>query len=261
MGFIGMRGSGKTHAMVNLTKKYIEEKSFNRVFIITPTYKSNPIFHILKARPEDVYTDPQQSQHALLDILRKTELDGKEYDKFETYLNAYKKYRDKKELTLEERTLLHNQNFKKPEHIPVPRPVLLIDDMSHSDIYSTSRTNPFINLCLRHRHVSEGKGLTIMMAAQTYLTGLPKALRQNVTQLFIWPTKDETQLMAIYHEVANLVDKDDFIRLYKRATKSPHSFLTIDNNTPHPSLQFRKNFNKILRLSKQKHKLKENESG
>ena len=246
MGFIGMRGSGKTHAMVNLTKKYLEEKSFNRIFIISPTYHSNPIFHVLRPQEGDIYTDPQASQHALNDILRKTAEEAKEYDEFEIYLNAYKKYRDKKTLTLDERTLLQNQNYKKPVHIPVPRPCLLIDDMSHSDIYSTSRHNPFINLCLRHRHVNNGKGITIMMAAQTYLTGLPKALRQNVTQLFIWPTKDETQLNSIYHEVANLVDKEHFMELYEKATRAPHAFLTIDNNSPHPSLQFRKNFNTFL---------------
>ena len=97
-----------------------------------------------------------------------------------------------------------------------------------------------------------------MMAAQTFLTGLPKALRQNVTQLFIWPTKDETQLMAIYHEVANLVDKENFMELYKKATKTPHSFLTIDNNPRHPSLQFRKDFNKFLVPSK--HNLTETET-
>ena len=95
-----------------------------------------------------------------------------------------------------------------------------------------------------------------MMAAQTYLTGLPKALRQNVTQLFIWPTKDETQLNSIYHEVANLVDKEHFLQLYEKATRTPHSFLTIDNNAPHPSLQFRKNFNTFLILPKTKSLIK-----
>jgi len=94
MGFIGMRGSGKTHAMVNLTKKYLEEGSFNRIFIISPTYHSNPIFHVLKAKDEDVYTDPQTSQHALNDILRKNAADAKVYDYFKAYLNAFKKFRD-----------------------------------------------------------------------------------------------------------------------------------------------------------------------
>jgi len=73
-----------------------------------------------------------------------------------------------------------------------------------------------------------------------------------VTQLFIWPTKDKTQLMAIYHEVANLVDEENFLEVYAKATRSPHVFLTIDNNALHPSLQFRKNFNKVLIVPKQK---------
>ena len=88
MGFIGMRGSGKSHAMVNLTKRYLDEGSFTRVFIISPTYHSNPIFDVLKINDEDVYTDPQASQGALTDILKKTAIEAKEYDKFEVYLNA-----------------------------------------------------------------------------------------------------------------------------------------------------------------------------
>ena len=50
------------------------------------------------------------------------------------------------------------------------------------------------------------------------------SLRQNIQQYFIWPTKDETQLEAIYHEVANLIDHGTFLKLYKQATKNPHDF-------------------------------------
>ena len=50
----------------------------------------------------------------------------------------------------------------------------------------------------------------------------------------------------MYHEVANLIDHDDFIKMYEQATTDPHSFLTIDNNPSHPSLQFRRNFNVYL---------------
>jgi len=204
------------------------------------------VFHVLKAKDEDIYTNPQNTQDAIKSILEKTAQDAKVFDDFETYLNAYKKYRDNKMLTVAEHTMLDNNNFKKPVHIAVPKPVLLIDDMSHSDIFSTSRANSFINLCLRHRHVNNGKGITIMLAVQTFLTGLPKALRQNVTQLFIWPTKNLTQLEFIYKEVANLVDKEKFMDLYFNATAEKHSFLVIDNNCDHPVLQFRRNFDTIL---------------
>jgi len=55
MGFIGMRGSGKTLAMVNLTLYYLKKGCFTRIFIISPTYTSNTIFHTLKAKDDDIY--------------------------------------------------------------------------------------------------------------------------------------------------------------------------------------------------------------
>ena len=101
-------------------------------------------------------------------------------------------------------------------------------------------------MCLRHRHINHGKVITIFLAAQTFRSGIPLALRQNIQQYFIWPTKDETHFEAIYHENANLIDHDTFLKLYKKATQGPYDFLTIDNNPPKPVLQFRRNIDTFL---------------
>ena len=244
--FIGMRGSGKTHAMVNLAKEYLDHGSFTRVFIISPTYESNPIFHVLRAAKEDVYEDSNNSLKAVEDILKKCAEDSDDYDHYHVYMRAYLKWKRKAPLKLDQKTMLENNNYEKPPTIPRPSPLLIVDDMSHSDIYSTSRHNPFINLCLRHRHINHGKGITIFLAAQTFRSGIPLALRQNIQQYFIWPTRDETQLESIYHEVANLTDYDTFKSLYNQATQDPHDFLAIDMNPLHPTLQFRRNFNVYL---------------
>ena len=244
--FIGMRGSGKTHAMVNLAKRYLDDSCFTRVFIISPTYESNPIFHVLKINDEDVYSNLHTSIADISDILKKCKQDSDDYDDYHDYMKAYIKWKKDMKLTIDEHTMLENANYHKPPEVPRPSPLLIVDDMSHSQIYSTSRQNPFINLCLRHRHINHGKGITIFLAAQTFRSGIPLALRQNIQQYFIWPTKDETQLEAIYHEVANLIDHDTFLKLYKRATQDPHDFLTIDNNPPKPVLQFRRNFDTFL---------------
>ena len=244
--FIGMRGSGKTHAMVNLAKRYLDEGCFTRVFIISPTYESNPIFHVLHIAPQDVYSNLHTSIKDIADILEKCKEDSDNYDDYHDYMKAYLKWKRHDKLTLDESTMLENTHYQKPPAVPRPSPLLIVDDMSHSEIYSTSRQNPFINLCLRHRHINHGKGITIFLAAQTFRSGIPLALRQNIQQYFIWPTKDETQLEAIYHEVANLIDHDTFLKLYKQATKDPHDFLTIDNNPPKPVLQFRRNFDTFL---------------
>lgn len=243
--FVGHRGSGKTHAMVNLTKAYLDEGSFNRIFIISPTYESNPIFHVLDIHHEDVYTNHQQANTAVSEILLKTKDDSDAYDNYEEYMDIFKKWKNKGELSTHERTMLENNSFKKPPKVPRPSPLLIIDDMSHSDIYSVSRNNPFINLCLRHRHINHGKGISIFMAVQTFKSGIPLPLRQNVQQYFIWFTHDSGQLEAIYKEVANLIDEETFMELYRESTKSPHDFLTIDTNAP-PLKQFRHNFDTIL---------------
>jgi hypothetical protein len=41
--------------------------------------------------------------------------------------------------------MLENSNYEEPPKIPRPNPLLIIGDMSHSGLYSTSRQNPFIN--------------------------------------------------------------------------------------------------------------------
>jgi len=181
--FIGSRGSGKTHAMVNLALKYLHQGSLNRVFLITPTYKSNKIFEVLDIREEDVFEDIRNTDGALQQILKETAKDAEHYKSYKTYLSAYKKWRSKKStLSHDEMTLLENNHFKKPPVQFRPSPLLILDDMSHTEIFNTRRSNPFPNMCLKHRHINEGIGITIFMAAQTFKTGIPKAIRQNIQQ-------------------------------------------------------------------------------
>ena len=111
--FIGMRGSGKTHAMVNLAKEYLDNGSFTRIYIISPTYESNPIFHVLHANHEDVYENSQNSLQAVDDILRKREKDSDDFDHYYEYMKAYLRWRHKKELTVEQRTMLENNDHKQ----------------------------------------------------------------------------------------------------------------------------------------------------
>eukprot|EP01041_Mallomonas_annulata_P008325 gene8325-17138_t len=239
--FIGHRGSGKTHALVNLAKRYLDEGSFTRVFCISLTFESNPVFHVLGIKKEDVYSNVHNSIAAIEDILAKCKTDSDDFDDYEAYMNAYRKWKRGKNLKLDEHTMPENNDFQKPPEIPRPSPLIVIDDMSHSDIYSTSRQNPSINLCLRHRHINHGKGCSIFMCVQNFRSGIPLALRQNLQVMCIWPTHDSGQLEAIFHEVANLIDQETFMHLYHQATKDPYSFLTIDTCNI-PAKQFRKNF-------------------
>jgi hypothetical protein len=248
--FIGPRGSGKTNAAVLLASKYWDDKSINRIFIMSPTIESNRIFDLLQVEPEDIFKNIHTCLADLQIITDRVKLMMEEYEIAKEYKRIYKKWllyqKGKGEApNVKEFNLLENNNFRPGENIPRPSPLLIIDDMSHSDIYTPSKKNNFINLCLRHRHLHRC-GISIFMLVQTFRSGIPKALRQNVQQFFLWPTHDMSQLQAMYEEFANLCTFEDFLDMYQRCTRERHDFMSIDLNAPDDLLRFRKCFDEMV---------------
>lgn len=248
--FVGSRGSGKTNACVLLAREYLRAGSFNRVFLIAPTYESNRIFDELQVMPGDIYQDVHRAQDALRDILKKIGEDREAFDAMEKYKDIYRRWRKQpNSVSPEETTILEKLAYQPPTRLPFPSPLIVIDDMSHSDIFSPARSNPFINLCLRHRHIFGGTGATIMMLLQNFRShgSTPKPLRENIQQWFLWRIRDANVLRTIHSEFANLLEFDTFMNLYNAATaENEHDFLTIDLNPTDKVLQFRKNFDVVL---------------
>lgn len=247
--FFGPRGSGKTNGAVLLALKYLQYGSFTRVFVVSPTYESNPVFEVLNVQPEDVYTDLTTILSSISSIVSKIEEDANAYNEELAYAELYLRWVNGEELTFPEQLEIQRQNHREPEPLPKPYPLVIIDDCSHSQIYSTSRSNPFINLCLRHRHIGgEGFGCSIFMLVQNFKTGVPKPIRQNLQQFFIWRTADGSQLEAMWEEFANLIDFDTFSRLYHLAVDDDkHNFLTVDMNpVQERNGHFRRNFDTTL---------------
>jgi hypothetical protein len=244
--FIGARGSGKTNACVLLAQRYLDEGVFNRIFIISPTFESNPQFETLKPDPNDVYKSIANATVDLTEILEKVKEDVDDFEKREEYKKIYNRWVHG-HASMRDMNVLEANEFKRPLNLPKPCPLLIIDDMSHSPLYQPSRKNPFINLCLRHRHLHR-VGISIFMLVQTFTSGIPKCLRQNVQQYFLWPTHDMTQLEAMYHEFANICSYEQFLEVFRAATSQPHSFLTIDVNAADETQRFRRNFDTALVL-------------
>ena len=71
---------------------------------------------------------------------------------------------------------------------------------------------------------------------------MPKDVRLNSTHFFIMKitNKRELQLIALNHP--SDIDFKDFMNIYKKYTKEPHSFLVNDTTLPSDNpLRFRKN--------------------
>jgi hypothetical protein len=243
--FIGARNSGKTNAAIVLTKRYWDDKSINKIFMISPTYDSNPELQTLEVDPKDVYRNSGKSLEALSDILNKVAELAKEYKEDKEYEKVWKRYLARR-FTLKDQIILESREHKPPLHMKKPSCLLFIDDMAKTGIYSTSAQNPFNNLCILHRHVHQ-VGITILMLVQNF-KAIPLKLRQNIQQFFIWTTNDMNSLKSMYEEFGNVCSYETFLRVYQEATEKSHHFLTVDPFNPIKELRFRQNFETYLKV-------------
>jgi hypothetical protein len=246
--FVGNTSSGKTNAAVQLARAYVNNKSFNYVFVLSPTADQNPVFGEL-GEPgvslfvfdgEKVLTNPIGM---LKKVLRKVRKIKKEYDENEQYKKIWRHYK-RGTANMEEVNYVKFRQHEPPLNLPFPSPLVIIDDLSHSALYQPSSSNPFVNLLLRHRHIYD-VGISIFMLVQTFKTGVPRAIRLNIRIFFIWKT-DTNQLKSMFEEMLGEFTFEQFEKVYHTATTKRHDFLTIDRFTKHREKTFRKNFDEYL---------------
>ena len=121
--------------------------------------------------------------------------------------------------------------------IQIKNLLIVFDDMI-ADMIKNKKLNPVvIELFLR------GKKLNIsnVLITQSYFN-VPKDVRLNFAQFFIMkiPNKRELQLSALNH--SSDIDFKGFIKIFKKCTAEPYSFLVNDTTLPsYNPLRFRKN--------------------
>ena len=84
--------------------------------------------------------------------------------------------------------------------------------------------------------------ISIVFITQSYFK-VPKDVRLNFMHFFIMKIPNKRELQQIVANHSSDIDFKDFIKIYKKCTARPYSFLV--NDTPLPSgdpLRFRKNF-------------------
>ena len=61
---------------------------------------------------------------------------------------------------------------------------------------------------------------------------------------------DKKQLKQIYEHFGNTIEEEEFVDMYKYATRDPYSFLYIDTDPKEENMRFRKGFNEYIQLRK-----------
>ena len=118
------------------------------------------------------------------------------------------------------------------------RKILIGFDDMIADMINNKRLNSIVTeLFIRGRKL----GISIVFITQSYFK-VPKDVRLNYTHFFIMkiPNKRELQQIALNH--SSDIGFKDFIKIYKKCTAEPYSFLVNDTTLPSDNpLRFRKN--------------------
>ena len=116
--------------------------------------------------------------------------------------------------------------------------ILIVFDDMIVDMINNKKLNSIV---IRGRKLD----ISLVFITQSYFK-VPKDVRLNTTHFFIMkiPNKRELQQIAINH--SSDIDFKDFIKIYKKCTDGPYSFLvndtTLSSDNP---LRFRKNLYNI----------------
>ena len=118
------------------------------------------------------------------------------------------------------------------------RKVLIVFEEMVTDMINNKKLDSIVTeLFIRGRKLN----ISFVFITQSYFK-VPKDVRLNSTHFFIMkiPNKRELQQIALNH--SSDIDFKDFMKIYKKYTKEPYSFLVDDTTLPlDDPLRFRKN--------------------
>ena len=118
------------------------------------------------------------------------------------------------------------------------RKVLIVFDDMIADLINNKKLNLIVTeLFIRGRKLN----ISVVFITQSYFK-VPKDVRLNSTHFFIMKIPNERELQQIALNHSSDIDSKDFMKIYKKCTAEPYSFLvsdtTLSSNNP---LRFTKN--------------------
>ena len=115
--------------------------------------------------------------------------------------------------------------------------ILIVFDDMIADMIKNKKLNSIVTeLFIRGRKLN----ISLVFITRSYFK-VPKDVRLNTSHFFIMkiPNKRELQQTAINH--SSDINTGDFIKIYRKYTDKPYSFLVIDNTlSSNNRLRFRK---------------------
>ena len=252
-----VRNSGKSYLCSKFLAQAKKDKTFDKIYMVTPSFASNKAYFGKYVDEGDVYEPTKES---IDQVIKRVETDR---DGWEEYQNRLKIYNDfmrelKNNPSMTDEQLLYFYDFmEKPtyEYNAPVKSLLILDDVINSP--AISQSSGLGKLATLNRHVAPLKedhngrsacGLAVIILSQSYRCqqGIGRLLRENLSLFTLFKNKQEKQVNAIEEEIGSVIDIDKFRNAYEIATREKYGNLTIDFNPKCPQKTFRKNLNECI---------------
>ena len=257
--FCGKRGSGKGVAMYNMIKRFRDCGKMDRLFVISPTFNSNKkLLEEFNIDSGDIYDDLDNDK-CVLDIVSKIEAEARELETYRALMKQYQRFKrlmDRGDHISDDllEAFYDGNGFPPPQHKwggKEPVMGLIVDDAQGSNLFKSRK---FQNFIIRHRHVGAFEsggalGCSVFICIQSYMAqnGCPRSVRNNITSMCLFKTKDEKELDQVSREMSGEVSPEQFVNVYNQAIRDPHDFLFVDlHKKPTQPSMFRRNFDTYL---------------
>ena len=265
---VGQRTSGKSYLTSKILAQTHKDKTFDRIYIITPSFNSNKSYFGKYIKEENVF---EPTKDSISKVIASVEAERDQWELYLKKVKDYKKFKseihDKKIHISDEDVITYMEHGffdkQKPEWkyktIEPPKSLLIMDDVLGSPAILQSSGLTRIATLNRHMAPLEENhsnrsacGLAVIILCQSYKmqSGISRVLRENISLLTLFKNKQPKQLEAIKEELANVVDIDCFDEAYEQATNEKHGSLTIDFAPKTPCKTFRKNLNEFIIFDK-----------
>lgn len=244
-GICGSRGSGKTTALLQLFTMYNETRTYDRTFVICPTYDSDPKYALFETFDTELhvyrgFTDA---------VWREVENDIKrEVEVYRAHLEALRVWRKfmrtprLEDMNQADYQILADIGFEEPtcRWKQMPTSAVILDDCAASTAYRADCKGPLASFIIKHRH----SRASVFMAVQTLRNSIPKQIRGNLSFLLLFKCKAKGLAKSVSEEYASYVSAEEFEAYWDDATREQYGFLYCDFEAP-PGEQFRKGFTDV----------------
>ena len=252
-----VRNSGKSYLASKFLAQAKKDKTFHRVYMITPSFASNRAYFGKYVNEQDVF-DP--TKDSIDQVIAQVEADRDEWEQFQERLKMHKEFvrnLEKNVFLTDYQLMFYESVMDKPKYKynePV-KSLLILDDVINSPaILQSSGLGKVATL---NRHIAPLKeefngrsacGLAVIILSQSYRCqqGVGRLLRENLSLFTLFKNKQPKQMEVIEEEIGSVIDIDKFKKAYEYATRDKYGNLTVDFNPKCPSKTFRKNLNECL---------------